>query len=224
MAKAIRGTEMFAPMEVELAFAAGTVEKHLLLVRALYGNDSQINAIERAGARAALKVVRRNIRATSETYTGRLAKSARVYRARAGGVGVRVNKRGSYKKSGDGVRYGAAVHQGHGTHFGTVFYHYPMDPSTDAESAMRETHRKQTLELINRAKVLQGRLGPEAEAELRARLTRAGSKLAAGRAIGGAGRIQGTRAAATLQVLERSGDIEYLASTDTTALLGFEAA
>ena len=221
--------EVFVPLpEMQIAMPTATMEEWILWCRALYGNDAQIGAIERAGARAMMPVIKRNIAETAENPTGRLASSARTYRARKGGYGVRLNRAGDYsRKAGrrGGVRYAMPYHQGHPLNDPTKFLHRPEDPTATVAAAMRAQHAKQGAELTRRAQVLSGHFGKKAELELRAKLSRAGQKLMRGR---WGTKTQGGRAAATLRVLERDGTVgqiattgaSLLATTDTAALGG----
>ena len=204
--------DAFSPLpEMQIAMPTATMEEWILWCRALYGNDSQIGAIERAGARAMMPVVKGNIAATAENPTGRLAGSARVYRNRKGGYGVALNRAGDYGRNAGkrgGVRYAMPHHQGHQRNNPTKFLHRPQDPTAAVAAAMHRQHDKQGAELTRRAQTLSGYFGKKAEAELRAKMSRAGQKLMRGR---WGTQTQGGRAAATLKVLEREGAVRQIA-------------
>ena len=199
---------------MQIAFSTNTAIAYVLLVRALYGNDSQLHQIERAGARALLVVAERNVAASAENPTGRLASSLKIYRARKGGFGVAANKRGdgNYGRGGTGVRYATPHHQGHPLNDPTRFYYQPTDPAPAVEKAVVAQHQKQWNEVVRRAKVLDGQFGAQAETELRAKILRSGTKFAGG--------TQGRKAAATLTALERRGTIAAVATTVLPATSG----
>ncbi len=163
-----------AGLNVVVAFPTETLEEWVRAVAAVYGNRSQVNAVERAGAAAWRGVARENVDNTTEG-TGRLRKTIRTYRSKQGGMGVRVNKKGDYSKTGDGVRHGTVVHQGRDANAPfspRLFFYLPNDPEDEIVSAMKAKMTEQVKVVGQRAQALLGRLGSIAQQEIEEKITK----------------------------------------------------
>ena len=126
---------------------------------------SQVPAVERAGASAWRKVARQN----APVRTGALRRGIKTYKGRQGGYGIRSTD----------VKYGTVVHQGReirAPFSPSLFFYRPRDPDSDIATAMKRKFAEQLNEMRRRSAILVGRMGPQAQNELRQRIARGNSK------------------------------------------------
>lgn len=201
------------PLEARF-FSENLIPDYNDLVLALMGSKATVNAVEMAAGREAAKFARRyapsatgrmksSIRARARTQGGRIRHQGRWVDSGQPkvkhGTRITVNRAGDYSPDAGrrgGVRYGTVVHQGVQTGRRVTaprpFLYEAIDrgePRAAMEAAMSKQWGTVRDRLVVRARVLEGVYGREAQQQLQAKLTRAGTAISPGRQTGAAGRI-----------------------------------
>lgn len=196
-------------VQIRIALPGATMEEWVKGVAAVYGNRSQVNAIERAGAAAWRKVARRN----APRRRGELRKSIGTFRSRQGGMGIKVNRKGdgNYGPDGTGVRYGTVVHQGReesAPFAGQPFFYGPTDPESAIRQAVQAKLGEHLRTVSDRAAALLGRLGPAAQEEIEAKIAKGSARFGGGSGSGPFGQRAQAETRAFLATLADSYEID----------------